>query len=99
MTEIERCAGRWRVGPAVVAVGRAAVRRRYITLRRIPALGVSLHMGSATIAPARSANYIAKHMCKHICEPIHSTGRILPGKSGITMCAENTAYIQLVAGS
>jgi hypothetical protein len=31
-------------------------------------------------------------MCKHICEPIHSTGRILPGKSGIAMCAENTAF-------
>jgi PDZ domain len=49
-------------------------------------------MGSATTAPARIANYKANHMCEHICEPIHSTGRILPGKPGITMCAENTAY-------
>jgi hypothetical protein len=64
-----------------------------MTPRGIPALRMLPHMGPATTAPARSVNYIVNHMCEHICEPIQSTGRILPGGPGITMCAENTAYI------
>jgi hypothetical protein len=49
-------------------------------------------MGFATTAPGRSADHIVEQMCEHICEPIQSTGRILPGEPGITMCAGNTAY-------
>src|SRR5262249_11851850 len=48
------------------------------------------HMSFATTAPGRSADHIVKQMREHICEPIQSTGRILPGEPGITMCAGNT---------
>jgi hypothetical protein len=50
-------------------------------------------MGCATTAPGRSVDYIVKQMCEHICEPIQSTGRILPGEPGFRMWAENTVYI------
>jgi hypothetical protein len=68
-----------------------AVARR-IPLRRVPAPRMPAHTGSAATVPARSANSIANHMCEHIYEPIHLTGRLLPAESGITMCAENSAY-------
>src|SRR6516162_4152065 len=87
LPEIERRTGRWRVGPQCLNE-----RRRCITPRRVPPLELLSHMGSATTAPARSTNYVVNHMCEHICEPIHSTGRILPGEPSITMCGENTAY-------
>ena len=87
LPEIERRTGRWRVGPQCLNE-----RRRCITPRRVPPLELPPHMGSATTAPARSTNYVVNHMCEHICEPIHSTGRILPGEPSITMCGENTAY-------
>src|SRR6516225_2408982 len=89
LPEIERRTGRWRVGPQCLNE-----RRRCITPRRVPPLELPPHMGSATTAPARSTNYVVNHMCEHICEPIHSTGRILPGEPSITMCGENTAYVQ-----
>src|SRR6516165_2275487 len=89
LPEIERRTGRWRVGPQCLNE-----RRRCITPRRVPPLELPPHMGSATTAPARSTNYVVNHMCEHICEPIHSTGRILPGEPSITMCGENTAYDQ-----
>lgn len=85
LPEIERRTGRWRVGPQYLND-----RRRCITPRRVPPLELPPHMGSATTAPARSTNYVVNHMCEHICEPIHSTGRILPGEPSITMCGENT---------
>src|SRR5215472_13463972 len=84
LPEIERRTGRWRVGPQCLNE-----RRRCITPRRVPPLELPPHMGSATTAPARSTNYVVNHMCEHICEPIHSTGRILPGEPSITMCGEN----------
>ena len=68
-------------------------RRRCITPRRVPPPELLPHMGSATTAPARSTNYVVNHMCEHICEPIHSTGRILPAEPSIAMCGENTAYL------
>src|SRR5215469_1726751 len=92
LPEIERRTGRWRVGPQYLND-----RRRCITPRRVPPLELPPHMGSATTAPARSTNYVVNHMCEHICEPIHSTGRILPGEPSITMCGENTAYRRTMA--